>query len=103
MLPFELVASTIMLLWLTPIDSSPGLLLVPGHASTKCYVHSWRRGKAKALRYLHKVELIHIKHAPEAVRSVSLQVTAVPVLCRLSSGFSSCISKQWNKLLTLFK
>ena len=51
----KLVPSSILLLRLTTIYSSPGLLLVPGHARSKCYVYPWWRCKAEALRYLDEV------------------------------------------------
>jgi hypothetical protein len=81
--PLELIPSSVLLLRLTAIHPPPILLLVPRHARTKRNVHSRRCSKAKALRHLDEVELVHVEDTAEAVRRVGLQVTAVAVLCRL--------------------
>jgi hypothetical protein len=51
----KLVPSSVLLLRLTTVYSSPILLLVPGHARSKCYIYPGWYSKAEAFRYLDQV------------------------------------------------
>ena len=79
MLPLELRAMPI-LFRLAPIAAS-SLLLVARHACPQRNVHSWWCGEAKALRYLHEIQLIDIEDASQAVGRVGLEVRTIAVLC----------------------
>jgi len=73
MLPLELdTMSMVMimmaiLLRLSPVDSSPRLLLVTLHAGTKLDIDPRWRGEPKALAHFDEVELVDVEDTPKTV------------------------------------
>ena len=70
-------------LWcLAPICPPSLNLLILAQARPQADVDPRRRGEAKALGHLHQVELVHVKHRPQAVRGICLEIRPVSVLGR---------------------
>lgn len=53
--------------WLTAVRTPTLLFLIPCHARSEGDVHTWRRRKSEAFGHLGQIQLINIKHRPQAV------------------------------------
>lgn len=59
------------------------LLLVATQARSQLDINPRRGREPKALGYLDKIQLVHVKHGAEGVRGIGLQVRSVAILRRL--------------------
>lgn len=57
-------------------------LLVAAQARPQTNVDSRRRAEPEALGYLDQIQLVHVKHGPQRVRRICLQIRSVAVLGR---------------------
>lgn len=72
-----------LLWWLTAIWPPALYLLVLVHTSAQLNVNPRRRREAKALGHLDQIQLANIKHTPQAVRRIGVQIGPVAFLCGL--------------------